>query len=61
MITIEAPELDALCSSCGAQAALDLIAITYHHSGNGQAFWLCKACQQELFKKLQEAHPDTAH
>ena len=61
MIIIETPELDAYCSSCGAQTALDQIVILYKHSGNGQAFWLCKACQQELFEKLQEAHPDTAH
>lgn len=61
MIIIETPELDAHCSSCGAQAALDQIVILYKHSSNGQAFWLCKACQQELLEKLQEAHPDTAY
>ena len=61
MIIIETPELDAYCNSCGAQTALDRIVILYKHSGNGQAFCLCKACQLELFEKLQEAHPDTAH
>lgn len=61
MIIIETPEVDALCSSCGARMKLDQIVMRYKHSVNGQAFWLCKACQQELVEKLQEAHLDTAH